>query len=92
MNVLLWLVVGALITFLVSNFMAKRHYVEDDALLSPQIAKAEQDILHCEQIIASTPTNNSYEPIGDVLADLDMPNVKEILGGELQMSVEGILG
>ena len=42
----------------------------------------------CEGMIAATSTNNSYSPMGNVLASLDLPQVQEILGEELHPNME----
>jgi len=43
------------------------------------------------QIINITSTNNSYDPMGDVLASLDLPQVREILGDDLHADMGGYM-
>lgn len=43
------------------------------------------------RILAATSTNNSYDPMGDVLASLDLPQVQELLEGTLSASMEGYM-
>lgn len=43
------------------------------------------------QIMEATSTNNSYDPMGDVLASLDFPQVQELLEGKLNASMEGYM-
>lgn len=43
------------------------------------------------QIINITSTNNSYDPMGDVLASLDLPQVQEILGDDLHADMGGYM-
>lgn len=43
------------------------------------------------RILAATSTNNSYDPMGDVLASLDLPEVQELLEGTLNADMEGYM-
>lgn len=43
------------------------------------------------RILAATSTNNSYDPMGGVLASLDLPQVQELLEGTLSASMEGYM-
>lgn len=45
----------------------------------------------CVRILEITSTNNSYDPMGDVLASLELDQVPEILGGPLYASMEGYM-
>lgn len=45
--------------------------------------------LACMRILDITPTNNSYDPMGDVLSELDSENVPTILGKELHADMGG---
>lgn len=43
------------------------------------------------RIIGITSTNNSYDPLGDVLSELDSTHVQDILGEPLQANMEGYM-
>ena len=45
----------------------------------------------CMQIVDITPTNNSYDPMGDVLSELDLDGVQVILGKALHADMEGYM-
>lgn len=45
----------------------------------------------CTKIVDITSTNNSYDPMGDVLSDLDVNEVQVILGKALRADMEGYL-
>lgn len=45
----------------------------------------------CTQIMNITSTNNSYDPMGDVLSELDMSEVSIILGKDLRADMEGYM-
>lgn len=43
----------------------------------------------CTRIVGITSTNNSYDPMGDVLSDLDVDEVRILLGKALRTDMEG---
>lgn len=47
--------------------------------------------LACVQIVDIITTNNSYNPMGYVLASLTFPQVHELLGGELRADMKGYI-
>lgn len=47
--------------------------------------------LACVQIMDITSTNNSYDPMGDVLSELDLDGVETILGEALFADMEGYM-
>ena len=47
--------------------------------------------LACQEIISITSTNNSYDPMGDVLSELDMDGGQVILGEALYANMGGYM-
>lgn len=45
----------------------------------------------CVWMIEATSTNNSYDPMGDVLSELDMDGVEKLLGRPLRADMEGYM-
>lgn len=45
----------------------------------------------CVRIVDITLTNNSYDPMGDVLSELDLERVQTILGKELHADMGGYM-
>ena len=52
---------------------------------------SEADSQACVRMIEITSTNNSYDPIGDVLSELDMDGVQTLLGTPLHADMEGYM-
>lgn len=92
MSELLWFPAGILIVLGIMVLLNLFHPAKDIESSQQRITYDEQRIFACFQIIASTPTNNNYDPIGDVLADLDSEIFKTILGANIQASMEDFLG
>lgn len=70
---------------------SERHAVPKTVIQAPRILSCGSDAssLACVKIVDITSTNNSYDPMGDVLSELDLERVQTILGKALHMDMGG---
>lgn len=92
MNDLMWFPIGALVGVVV-YFLLNLRATQKEASRSTKAFHQSSDAgsLACVQIVDITSTNNSYDPMGDVLSELDSEGVQTILGQELHAEMGGYM-
>lgn len=70
---------------------SERHAAPKTVIPAPRVLSCDPNAssLACVQIVDITSTNNSYDPMGDVLSELDLHRVQTILGKALHMDMGG---
>ena len=88
MHDLLWFPIGVLggtVVYYFGNLWTKKKNANRSAKVLYQDSSASS------LIVDITPTNNSYDPMGDVLSELDLERVQTILGKELHADMGGYM-
>lgn len=92
MHDFLWFPIGILggtVVYYLGNLWTKKKDSNRSAKVLYQDSSAGSSA--CVRIMDITLTNNSYDPMGDVLSELDLERVQTILGKELHADMGGYM-
>lgn len=89
----LWFPIGVLGGLAAYSVWSRLQATQKEAPCSTKVSRKgpSANALASVRIIDITPTNNSYDPMGDVLSDLDIEGVQIILGKALRTDMEGYI-